>query len=255
MKFRILSDLHLEYTGYTETLPSLGEDLVVLAGDTGRGTEGIEWAMRTITDRPAIYVIGNHEYHDHDWLTLVEECRRTAAGSNIHVLENESFEIGGLRVLGCTLWSDFRSTTASRIGNMNEAFFALHDYERIIVGGQRWLNVADTIKRSAASRWWLRREIKTSRQPVIVVTHHSPTPLTANPAYRGSRLNASFESRFHRLIRKPVAAWIHGRSHYSTSRMVNGVPIITNQRGYLFQKTGFDWNCIVDIDVDTGARS
>lgn len=55
MKIRVLSDLHLEFTGYLPNeLPLVGEDLVVLAGDIGAGVEGIRWAQHAIRGRPVV---------------------------------------------------------------------------------------------------------------------------------------------------------------------------------------------------------
>jgi len=45
MKIRVLSDLPMEFTEYQPThLESVGEDLVVLAGDLSADVDGIEWA-------------------------------------------------------------------------------------------------------------------------------------------------------------------------------------------------------------------
>jgi hypothetical protein len=35
---------------------------------------------------------------------LIDELRGAAAGSSIHVLENDEMIFGGVRFLGCTLW-------------------------------------------------------------------------------------------------------------------------------------------------------
>jgi predicted phosphodiesterase len=38
-------------------------DVIVLAGDVNLGTKGIEWIKEVISDKPVIYVLGNHEYY------------------------------------------------------------------------------------------------------------------------------------------------------------------------------------------------
>jgi hypothetical protein len=44
MKIRVLSDLHLEFAGWTP--PPADADVIVLAGDIHVGVRGIEWARR-----------------------------------------------------------------------------------------------------------------------------------------------------------------------------------------------------------------
>lgn len=76
LTIRVLSDLHVEFTGYQPAiLPSVGEDLVVLAGDIGVGVHGLRWAQRAFADRQVIYVLGNHEYYDHSFTDLLNQAR------------------------------------------------------------------------------------------------------------------------------------------------------------------------------------
>ena len=60
MKIHVLSDLHLEFQGFSPT--SHDADVVVLAGDIDLLARGVEWANKTF-DCPVIYVAGNHEYY------------------------------------------------------------------------------------------------------------------------------------------------------------------------------------------------
>ena len=107
MKIRQLSDLHLETGPFTWT--DQGEDVVVLAGDIGVGTAGIEWA-KTIP-KPVIYVAGNHEYWRLDFDENLKAMRSAAKDSNVHFLENDEvfLTVNGetIRFLGCSLWTDF----------------------------------------------------------------------------------------------------------------------------------------------------
>lgn len=84
---------------------------MVLAGDIGVGTDGIAWAQRAIPDRPVVYVLGNHEFYGQDFERLIQEARACAAGSQGQLLENNTWLVPWgdrtLRVLGCSLWTDF----------------------------------------------------------------------------------------------------------------------------------------------------
>src|SRR2546421_11715537 len=106
MRLQILGDLHLEFG--TAKVPVTDADVVVLAGDIHLGREGRKWARSHFTDKPVVYVLGNHEFYRHSLPELTETLKRETDGSNIHLLENTAVEIDGVRFLGCTLWTDFR---------------------------------------------------------------------------------------------------------------------------------------------------
>jgi predicted phosphodiesterase len=71
MRVHILSDLHLEF-GSTP-IPRTDADVVVLAGDIHLGREGRKWIRSQFTDKPVIYVLGNHEFYRNSlpelWIT------------------------------------------------------------------------------------------------------------------------------------------------------------------------------------------
>lgn len=250
MKIRVLSDLHLEFTKYEpDELPPCGEDLVVLAGDIGTGTRGILWAQRAIRDRPVVYVLGNHEFYDEDWEGFIQKAGEVAAGSNVHVLENGRLDLQGLRILGCTLWTDFRSMgemvrrDAIQVAEKEMVDFrAIRKQQR-----KRRLLAADTVVRCQASRQWLEQEIGSADRPLLVVTHHAPTMRTVSPAFCLNLSNAAFHSTFDELIRPPVRAWIHGHTHYSGGAEVNGVSVVSNQRGYPGERCVFDWGLCIEV--------
>jgi len=103
MKLHMLSDLHTEFAGFSP--PDTGADVVILAGDIGVGLGGIEWAARRFPKVPVIYVPGNHEFYGHD-IGLTDQLK-AAAPADIHILNNDTLELEGIRFLGCTLWTDF----------------------------------------------------------------------------------------------------------------------------------------------------
>jgi len=250
IRIRYLSDLHLEIHGYPATLPSVGEDLVVLAGDIATGRNGALWAQRAIPDRPVIYVAGNHEFYGQDFELLVTELRLLCANSNVHFFECDSLDIAGIRVLGCTLWTDFQVFSRARTAKaMIEAHATMADYIEIRHRGRR-LVPRDTVQRCAQSLTWLDQAITQAAEPLLVVTHHAPSLLTLNPNFAGDLSNGAFHNAFDHLLRPPVAAWIHGHTHFSTQKQIGGTALVTNQRGYPREYVGtFDWARMIELEV------
>jgi len=92
MRLHVLSDLHLEFKPFTP--PAVAADAVILAGDVSTGRNGLKWALTSFSDRPVIYVLGNHEFYGQKVQKLTKELQEMAKGTNVHLLENQACTIG-----------------------------------------------------------------------------------------------------------------------------------------------------------------
>ena len=144
VRLHVLSDLHLERRSLVPA--GIDADAVVLAGDIATGTRGVDWARSWASGRPVLYVAGNHEFYGHAMPGLIDELRRAAVGSSVHVLENDEVVLDGVRFLGCTLWSDFEfDGRERRAESMRLCERVVNDYEYITFGpGGRTLTARDT---------------------------------------------------------------------------------------------------------------
>lgn len=95
MNLQFLNDLYIEFEDFTP--PVTGADVVILAGDSGVGIGGLQWAEVQFPDRYVIYVPGNHEFYHHD-IALTDESK-TQAPHHIHVLNDDQVVIDGVRFL------------------------------------------------------------------------------------------------------------------------------------------------------------
>ena len=216
MKNQLASDLHLEFLGrWAQQVrliePAPDADLLVLAGDIHRGTQAVEvladWPV------PVLFLAGNHEFYGHSWEQTRADLRSACAGTNVTFLDNDVVEFDGVRMLGCTLWTDFRLPGAAQARQMREIERGLNDY-RLIRTQTGTLRAQDTLADHERSRDWLERELA---QPfggrTVVVTHHGPHPLSIAPRFVGNALNAGFVSDLTPLMagRRSVAAWACAR--------------------------------------------
>lgn len=237
MKIQIASDLHLDllqeqFPGYRAVEPA-DADVLVIAGDIHHGAAAIEafadWPV------PVIYVNGNHEaYHEH-YPELIARLRNTAAGSSVHYLEGDACVIGGVRFLGCCLWTDYRFSELGQEAAMAEAEKILYDH-RLIRTDDGLFSTADALRMHEASRDWLAARLDESFDgPTVVVTHHSPHPNSVHPRFAGSPLNAAFVSDLSPLMGK-AKLWIHGHVHDSFDYELAGTRVIANPRGYALNR-------------------
>ncbi len=250
MRLHVLSDLHLERAPFTASAPDA--DVVILAGDIARGTDGVKWAREWSAGRPVIYIAGNHEFYGHSLPGLTQDLRDAAAGSSVHVLEDDEVLIGGVRFLACTLWSDFDfDGPEGRARSMALSERIVNDYREIEFGPQgRRLAPEDTRTIHLASRSWLADRLARSHDgPTVVVTHHAPLIQERPRAQLLRALAGAFASDVTELMgAERVALWIYGHTHRAADLELDGTHVISNPRGYPDEPVaGFDPAGVVEV--------
>ena len=247
MKIHILSDIHTEFSDFDP--PETDADVLVLAGDIGVGSGGIQWAERRYPKVPVIYVPGNHEFYGRD----VRDIDRLfeAASANIHVLSDSAHEFDGVRFLGATLWTDFK------LYGEGEAWFSrgraralIEDFVSIKSGGLLF-TPEDSVELHEASKAWLVSELqKKFRGTTVVVTHHLPATLSIAGKYENNPLNPAFASRLDDIIEQyQPDLWIHGHTHVSCDYEIFGTRVVCNPRGYPSESSGkgFSPGLVVEV--------
>jgi Icc-related predicted phosphoesterase len=248
MRVQIVSDLHLEFgpVPWEKT----DADVVVLAGDIHLGDKGLRWAQKTFKQQAVIYVLGNHEFYREATPRLIEKLQRRADGTNVHVLENQSVSIDGVRFLGCTLWTDFALLNQLDT-SIAWAQLAMTDYRKIRISpGYRKIKPAYTIVWHQQSRKWLQREIETAQGEIlVVVTHHAPSIHSIPVEIRKHPICAAFASRLDDMIaRSQVKLWVHGHIHTADDYTIGTTRILCNPHGYPDEPPrGFDSALTVDL--------
>ncbi len=232
MRIRILSDLHIEFAPFVPL--KAGADVVVLAGDIHPGRGSLAWIKKTFPEIPVVFVLGNHEFYGQAIPKLIEDLKAEAAGTNIHILSDDSVLIGDARFLGATLWTDFKLFGTPSISGPAAAG-AMSDYKKIRVSPRfSKLKGLDSARFHAASRRWLEEELaKKFPGPTVVVTHHAPSARCLNPSLMTDELSPAYASALDELVSSSDAAlWIHGHTHMATDFFVGMTRVVSNQRGY-----------------------
>jgi len=227
----VASDLHLEFSDIA--LDARGADVVVLAGDIHEGAAGIEWAKARFS-QPVVYVAGNHEFYNGEIGAVRAAMKAAAAGSNVHVLDDEAVSLDGVRFLGAVLWTDFELYGEAVKAEAFAQCLALMPDFKIVRNGEATFRPDDTIALHRKSRAWLdARLAETHDGPTVVVTHHAPHRGSLAARFAEDPVSAAFVSDLEPLIleRRP-ALWIHGHTHTPFDYRVGGTRVVCNPRGY-----------------------
>jgi len=212
-------------------------DVVVLAGDIDTGTRAVSWAEQCFAGRPVLYVMGNHESYgknlEHVERDLQAACEAT---QNVHFLNCSSVELGGVRFLGTTLWTDFTLFgEAARPAAMTAAGQVMVDYHRIRLATQgfRKLRPADTARLHAQQALWLRQALATPFDgKTVVITHMAPTMRSVAERYATDLVSAAYASNLEEVAAQ-ADLWIHGHMHDSFDYQIGKCRVVCNPRGYI----------------------
>lgn len=249
MKLWVMSDLHLELTQGWD-LPGSGDrpnfDIMIVAGDlVPRMERGVRWLQERVTDRPVIYIPGNHEAYSADLDRTVEKAREAARGTNIVVMNDDTVEIGGVLFIASTMWTDF-----NLFGNpataMELAGGVMNDYRRIRHQNYaRRLRPVDTLARHRASRRFIEEQLAASFAGArVVVTHHAPYLGGTRPGMEKDPLSAAYASDLTALFvtdsgdgpsrhtDEDRLLWIYGHTHRSDDSLVGRTRVVSNAKGY-----------------------
>jgi predicted phosphodiesterase len=234
MRVQLASDLHLdllESRWPRERLiaPAPGADILVLAGDIHRGLRALElfadWPV------PVLYLAGNHEFYGSVWEDQRAALRAAARGGAVRFLDGDVVHLGGVRFLGCTLWTDYLGAGPDRAAAMTAAEAMLLDHERIATRDGP-LRAAQALAEHERCRAWLARELaRPAAGATVVLTHHAPHPGSIHPRFAGSPVNAAFVSALDALLAQ-ADLWLHGHVHDSFDYRVGRCRVLANPRGY-----------------------
>lgn len=248
MKILILSDLHLEFQEFR--IPDTDADVIILAGDIHIGAKGLLWAVREVSDRPILYILGNHEYYTQAYPQLIGQLKEKSDGTNIRILENDCFIFNDVTFLGCTLWTNFR-LFGDPISAGYRAMQKMNDYRKIRVSPQySRLRSRDTAMIHQKSFSWLQANFDRSKtSKIVAITHHAPSKKSVPSHYLQDLLTAAYASNLDDAIAKSsVNLWIHGHLHHSVDYCIGNTRIVSNPRGYPQEfNPQFDPGFIVEI--------
>lgn len=279
VKICFMSDLHLEVEssksgrstkpgGILSAAPeelAVDADIVILAGDIHTRSRGPAWAAATFPGTPVVMLGGNHEaYRDSLYANIARNREQAASFGKLpnglqHVtwLEREVFTMPGLRVLGATLWTDFRlfgdseqlmSQIVAR-RDMND--FHIVDVHDQYLGETRRFDPRDAERIHNLSIAFLRQELPKPFDGVTAVaTHHAPSLLSVSVHHREHLLSAAYASDLEEfIVETRPDIWVHGHIHSTLDYRIGQTRVVCNPRGYFpnYLNPEFMWGKTVDI--------
>lgn len=275
MKLWIWSDLHLELQNLVFPDKAPEADAIVCAGDLCHADvlEEYAWWIVARYGMPIIFVPGNHEFYSNRRIApprmkssshlLMRQAAEASKdwGWPLHLLDDGAVEIGGVRFIGGTLWTDFRmdlKDEAELLRRMRSAPSQLADFSAIWLTDTAWLSPQAMLGFHVMTAAFIDLELAQHFSGrTVVVTHHLPHPQCTPAVYRGLDTNHLFacsEAPFDHILRSAAAPalWICGHTHHPVDVMLGRTRIVCNPRGYLGSPSeranGFRWDLVIDTE-------
>ncbi len=264
MKLQILSDLHIDsYARQSHAMghiPKTDADVVLVAGDTANSDMGMPWLQQQASrlQVPLVTISGNHEYFGEDVLCFDEKLATwdnydNATHLGVRVLQCQYIDIGDVRILGCTLWTDFQYQADE--DTMAAARYFMRDYKQIHAGNELF-SPEVSIQLHAEQRQWLKKALIASKQlgkKTVVMSHHSISALSVSEKYATLPSNAAFVSDLSSWMSESwaPALWVHGHTHEAFDYCIDKTRVIVNPRAYPNEISStaieFAWDRVIEI--------
>lgn len=265
---QIASDLHLEFfDNFRDPVQARELDSVIapcapvlaLLGDIGipAASGGVyrHFLLKQAAQFEAVLVItGNHEFYNaegeertvDDTEQIIEQI--CAERPNLHFVDNTCVRLGpepSSPALLCTpLWSHVPPHAMRQIGG------SMNDYRLCYVrpAGQsvELLTPEITSGMHGLAVAWLEDEVRHLQASacgrIAVLSHHTPAMRgTSNPKYEhaGNSLQHAFSSDLVEVYKDKVSVWAYGHTHYNNDQEHLGTRLVSNQRGYRGNESGF----------------
>lgn len=256
MNIQLLSDLHLETHPHFVPEFAPGADVLILAGDIGSYQEGSmlvtqddhDFGLARFSPRsdlaawpvPVFFVPGNHEYDGMPFEEAHARLQETCERLQITWLHRRVKVMNGVRLIGCTLWSDFEALVPQQ-GPLTQQLKAREKAERAAdfylrktgttLDGKPFLS--DAVRAQAqADQAWLTQVLSEPFEGVtVVVTHFAPSLKSADPRYGLTPGTAGFCNALDHLLPK-ANLWLHGHLHCAHDYVHAGCRVVANPLGY-----------------------
>lgn len=258
MKFRYMSDLHLEYHADSSKfcISSHGDDAettLMLAGDIG-----VVSKAKTLTPfliecskqfKYVMFVLGNHEFYNGCFSNGADVLKNLMVDyTNVFIMDNETVKVDDVNIIGSTMWTDFGNNNPV-FKNMATSYMSDYSLIKYVNESGEWYKITPDIiyQKHVQSVEYIRNElIRLHGENVVVMTHHLPSFESVHSKYAGHQSNHFFATELQDLIYTyGPNAWIHGHTHETMDYKIGETRVVCNPHGYI---NSSDMNDSFDIN-------
>lgn len=218
-KFSLISDMHVDFPQPKTPYADL-EQFVIVAGDTSNGLGGLKFLTKLKNKGFDVFAIdGNHEHYAN--LSQDRKQIETETGFYASVGDPER-RIADLLIVGANGWY--------RVTDEPQWYAYMNDSRN----GRVTADEVNLLARNDAA--YISQRLAEHNGKAIVVTHTAPCEETLDERYFGYFSNEWYWNPHMRQVladhRDKILVWCHGHTHSPADKIVDGVRVVCNPRGY-----------------------
>lgn len=224
MKFSLISDMHVDFPQH-KTPYDLLEEVVVVAGDTSNGLEGLKFLNKMRNKGHKVFAVdGNHEHYRNLSQNRTEK-ETTARFREDNPRYCDDINDSGIPIVMANGWYE--------VADEELWYDYMNDGRMAKLSGPEVTQLAIDEASSIEERL---KEWRDHQRKGIVVTHTAPCMETLNPRFRGHYSDDWYWNKnMYPLLAEysdQILVWCHGHTHVANEAVVNGVRVVCNPRGY-----------------------
>ncbi|MDR1952825.1 MAG: metallophosphoesterase [Elusimicrobiota bacterium] len=273
MKFRVLSDLHIDVNSKYKISWDDKDILTIIAGDVAGSLSDTKKFLRDKFNN-VIFIAGNHlVYNDENMpiQILYQDLKdEFPIDSKIAFLQDDYKIIDDTVFIGATLWTDYaynpgilpKDVSVKKIiqVNMEVASECMNDYRWGLYLDEKRKIVPLTPKHCAGFFAKSLKFIKKTydkfaggAKKIVLIVHHGVSPKVLGLGYTCDEIAAFYISDLEDFISAQLpdlSLIIHGHIHISCAYKIGKIPVLCNARGYENmgkKNTNFNKDLILEI--------
>jgi predicted phosphodiesterase len=240
------SDIHAEMHPWSPPADAGPGDLLLLAGDIHTKSRAASFAESL--GLPCVFLAGNHDHYGANLPGSLATLSSGGFAKTARLLERSELRMGRLRILGCTLWTDYalrgnpgaaRSLCQARLFDKQAP--GMTDHLKIRTGDYRKCRARDFEAEHAKAIAFLRQALAAPFEgATIIATHHAPSSLALDGIGGDPDFDPAYASALDEFAASSGAAfWIHGHTHRAARYGMGACAGLCNPRGYPGEATGY----------------
>jgi len=256
MKIRLMSDLHLEFTGFKFDHIYVPRDddhetTLLLSGDISIGMTAVPFVEEMCKHfKYVILICGNHEYYHYEFEKVNKDWQEYSwdvAPKNFYFLYNDYIVLDGVRFLGGTMWTDFGHESELVMGY---ADIHMNDYGMIRLNGLAMTPKYILNEHKKFTAFLQEKFDEEFIGPTVVMTHHSPGNAVRRRGRRVMDDDFYFaDIEYYIGSEDKAVLWVHGHTHRNWDYKINNTRVVCNPFGYKghSENGGFDPQIVIEI--------
>jgi len=261
MRYLLSSDIHEEFEDFKlpDQVPS-DIDAVLIAGDIwtkGRAVRRLE-RIAEWCGVPIVATAGNHDYYGDSIIRSDQRMQEAATASqyDIRILNPGTTVIGDCRIIGATLWTDYRLRNASgdNWSERHACHSVMNDHVKIRWGGGNFRKVKpeDLATLHFKHRTYIEEQLAIPHEgQTLVMTHHAPSEMSVKFRGKAEMVDNAYASNLEGLILDhSPQVWVHGHTHNAEEYDIGETSIVSNPKGYPGQNPDFDFLRVYETKPD-----